>query len=313
MHESTVSRVTNEKFVQTPRGVLPLKFFFSSGLSHHGRRGRLGPRHQGPDREARRERGSAASAHRPGDRQHPEGERRADRASHRRQVPRPAGGAVGAHAEAGLTRPRLWPRSIVAGTAQPTAGTGHVDEPRLPSCVVRRAVRRVGARPGQGRGREPPAVHGAGRGGLRPPAVGYEVIVIDDGSDGRHLGRAAPASPSSTPSCASRATASGRGIADALRTGYLARQRRRPRLLSGRPAVQARGHPAPRRADPRRRGRHGHRLQAGEVREGVRLADLQRAQSRALPRPGQGPQLGQGVPARDHGDACRSARTGTAT
>jgi len=36
MHESTVSRVTNEKFVQTPRGVLPLKFFFSSGLSTSG-------------------------------------------------------------------------------------------------------------------------------------------------------------------------------------------------------------------------------------------------------------------------------------
>jgi len=33
MHESTVSRVTNEKWVQTPRGVLPLKFFFSSALS----------------------------------------------------------------------------------------------------------------------------------------------------------------------------------------------------------------------------------------------------------------------------------------
>ena len=33
MHESTVSRVTNEKYVQTPRGVLPLKFFFSSGLT----------------------------------------------------------------------------------------------------------------------------------------------------------------------------------------------------------------------------------------------------------------------------------------
>ena len=30
MHESTVSRVTNEKFAQTPRGVLPLKYFFSS-------------------------------------------------------------------------------------------------------------------------------------------------------------------------------------------------------------------------------------------------------------------------------------------
>lgn len=32
MHESTVSRVTNQKHVQTPRGVFPLKFFFSSSL-----------------------------------------------------------------------------------------------------------------------------------------------------------------------------------------------------------------------------------------------------------------------------------------
>lgn len=32
MHESTVSRVTNQKFVQTPRGVFPLKYFFSSSL-----------------------------------------------------------------------------------------------------------------------------------------------------------------------------------------------------------------------------------------------------------------------------------------
>ena len=33
MHESTVSRVTSDKYVQTPRGVLPLKFFFSSALT----------------------------------------------------------------------------------------------------------------------------------------------------------------------------------------------------------------------------------------------------------------------------------------
>ena len=32
IHESTVSRVTHEKFAQTPRGVLPLRFFFSSAL-----------------------------------------------------------------------------------------------------------------------------------------------------------------------------------------------------------------------------------------------------------------------------------------
>ena len=32
MHESTVLRFANKKYVQTPRGVLPLKFFFSGGL-----------------------------------------------------------------------------------------------------------------------------------------------------------------------------------------------------------------------------------------------------------------------------------------
>ena len=35
MHESTVSRVTNEKYVQTPRGVLPLDGFRASrSLAH---------------------------------------------------------------------------------------------------------------------------------------------------------------------------------------------------------------------------------------------------------------------------------------
>jgi RNA polymerase sigma-54 factor len=33
MHESTVSRVTNNKYVQTPRGVFELKFFFSSSIN----------------------------------------------------------------------------------------------------------------------------------------------------------------------------------------------------------------------------------------------------------------------------------------
>jgi len=33
VHESTVSRATANKYIQTPRGLFPLKFFFSSGLS----------------------------------------------------------------------------------------------------------------------------------------------------------------------------------------------------------------------------------------------------------------------------------------
>lgn len=33
MHESTVSRITTNKFVATPHGIFELKFFFNSGLT----------------------------------------------------------------------------------------------------------------------------------------------------------------------------------------------------------------------------------------------------------------------------------------
>jgi RNA polymerase sigma-54 factor len=33
MHESTVSRVTSNKYMSTPRGVFELKFFFTSGIA----------------------------------------------------------------------------------------------------------------------------------------------------------------------------------------------------------------------------------------------------------------------------------------
>src|SRR5690606_36325936 len=35
MHESTISRATNGKYVQTPRGLYELKLFFSSGVEGH--------------------------------------------------------------------------------------------------------------------------------------------------------------------------------------------------------------------------------------------------------------------------------------
>lgn len=34
MHESTVSRVTSNKYIHTPRGIFELKFFFNSGIKH---------------------------------------------------------------------------------------------------------------------------------------------------------------------------------------------------------------------------------------------------------------------------------------
>ena len=32
LHESTVSRATANKYIQTPRGLFPIKFFFCSGI-----------------------------------------------------------------------------------------------------------------------------------------------------------------------------------------------------------------------------------------------------------------------------------------
>ena len=39
IHESTVSRATNNKYVQTPRGIFPLKFFFASGVDNNSGNG----------------------------------------------------------------------------------------------------------------------------------------------------------------------------------------------------------------------------------------------------------------------------------
>jgi RNA polymerase sigma-54 factor len=36
MHESTVSRVTSNKFMSTPRGIFELKYFFSSAINSAG-------------------------------------------------------------------------------------------------------------------------------------------------------------------------------------------------------------------------------------------------------------------------------------
>ena len=36
MHESTISRVTNSKYVHTPQGIFELKFFFNSSVNKTG-------------------------------------------------------------------------------------------------------------------------------------------------------------------------------------------------------------------------------------------------------------------------------------
>ena len=96
MHESTVSRVTSNKYVSTPRGVFELKFFFTAAIqSSDG-----GATHSA---EAVRHRiksmidAEAADgdvlSRRP-DRRDPQGGRRRHRPAHRRQVPRGAENSV---------------------------------------------------------------------------------------------------------------------------------------------------------------------------------------------------------------------------
>ena len=216
MHESTVSRVTNEKYVQTPRGVLPLKFFFSSALSTAS----------GEDASARSIRAKLQkmvgeerpreAAHRPADRAPVPGAGHPDRPPHRRQVPRPARHPAGPDAEAGMTHSR------------------------------RRAGGRQRARPGQGRGGEPSRVRPPlRRGAAARPGSAFEV---DRG--GRRLARRDRARCSASlrreyPFLRVVTHRRQRGIADALRSAGEVAARRHLRLLSRRPAVPARGHPRP--------------------------------------------------------------------
>ena len=44
LHESTVSRAVRDKYLQCPRGLFPLSFFFSRGVGGRLRRGRHRPR-----------------------------------------------------------------------------------------------------------------------------------------------------------------------------------------------------------------------------------------------------------------------------
>lgn len=65
VHESTVSRAVNGKYIQCPQGVYELKYFFSGGSSFSSDSGEAGFRHFGGaevyDRSAGRKRGQRFS------------------------------------------------------------------------------------------------------------------------------------------------------------------------------------------------------------------------------------------------------------
>ena len=88
MHESTVSRVTTNKYANTPQGIFELKYFFNSSINRvHGDADRERER-EGPHRPADPQRGSAPAALGPAHRRDAEGRQHRHRAPHRDQVPR---------------------------------------------------------------------------------------------------------------------------------------------------------------------------------------------------------------------------------
>ena len=73
MHESTISRVTTSKYMHTPQGIFPMKFFFTTGFSDGtGCRGVV-PDGQGRHSEDDQGRGPGSAAQGPADRRCPEG------------------------------------------------------------------------------------------------------------------------------------------------------------------------------------------------------------------------------------------------
>ena len=102
MHESTVSRVTNEKYVETPRGVFSLKYFFSSGLSTTSGTD-ISARGVKAKMEALISGGHPQTPHRHGPGQTPPRRRREDRPPDGGKVSRPDRHPPRAHAQASVS------------------------------------------------------------------------------------------------------------------------------------------------------------------------------------------------------------------
>ena len=125
LHESTVSRVTSNKYIATPRGIFELKYFFTSALPARtpgvvvsSEVGALAH----PPSGRRRERASAVVGR--SHRRSAEGRGRRDRAADRRQVSR-------SHAHS------------LVGRAAPARSPGHGAQPA--GCPAERRHRRAGA------------------------------------------------------------------------------------------------------------------------------------------------------------------------
>ena len=101
MHESTVSRVVSNKWMATPRGLLPMKFFFHSAISSSAGRGRLVPRRQGEDQGPGRRRGLGPSPLRRAPLRAPRARGDPHRPAHRGEVPRGASHPVQLDPEGG--------------------------------------------------------------------------------------------------------------------------------------------------------------------------------------------------------------------
>ena len=239
MHESTVSRVTNEKYVQTPRGVLPLKFFFSSALSTAG----------GEDVSAARIKARSRSW--------------SPRRTRRSRSPTSRSCTCSRSRASRSPAARSPSTATSSASCRRACGSGY-DARRRPTDVDVSVLV-----PAKDEAENLPEFVRLCAEALRPRAVHVRGRRRRRRHPRRQRARCCASCAAQYPFLRVVTTARQRGIADALRTaGDVGRGATCscsiPPTCSTCPRTsRARG------ADPRRRGRHGHRHQAGEVREGA--------------------------------------------
>jgi hypothetical protein len=102
MHESTISRVTTNKYVHTPRGIFELKYFFNSSIRRIAEEDIASESVKQAIKKIIGEEDAQRAALRRADRQEAGAARRSHRPAHRREVPRDAGHFLERQAQAVL-------------------------------------------------------------------------------------------------------------------------------------------------------------------------------------------------------------------
>ncbi len=208
--------------------------------------------------------------------------------------------------EQGCRSPAGRSRSTATGSASSSPGCGSAYEPAAPDL----SHRRQRPDPAKDEAENLPSWCACAASALGPAGFGFEVIIVDDGVHRRHPGR--PGRPARTPPLAAGAciTARQRGIADALRTSRRGAQH----VLSSSPGDRSTSPGGHSRAWWYRSSPATADIVTGtkQKHEKAFVSSVAQRLLCWLFKVCHRPQLGEGVPTRDHGTCSRFVLIGTA-